>query len=242
MSFISLHIYIRVCLAMQIFIDKAQREKHATKVKNKYMGADAVKAARESFFAYDLDGSGEIEMIEFKKLLEQVGVKFTSDLWDGVLKEIAASCDDGKHDDKVTFDEFLHFYRQFLGSDEDKKKLKKKVNKKLGKIEYDDAHRRFCELDLDKSGTLDKAELRPLLDLLQVSLSAEQYEALVDHVLATADGQDGGASDGVLDFTEFLYFYKRCLRSRDAVKKWEEKVQVRYNGANAEQMNYEMGL
>ena len=251
------------------------------KVKNKYMKPDAVKEAREAFFAHDLDGSGEIEMGEFKKVLEQIGVKFTSDQWEGVLKEVAEACDDGKHDDKVTFDEakmhgqgplrwmahivlcvrwqFLHFYRKFLGSDEDKKKLKKKVNKKLNKVEYDEAHKQFCEvpcalssirmthpvrwqLDKDNSGTLDKAELRPLLDRLQVSLSTEQYDALVEHVLKTADGQDGGASDGVLDFTEFLYFYKRCLRSSDAVKKWEEKVQLRYNGPNADQMNYEMGL
>jgi len=82
------------------------------------------------------------------------------------VKEITEACDDGKHDDKVTFDEFLHFYRKFLGSDEDKAKLKKKVNKKLNKKEYEEAHKKFTELDKDGNGTLDKKEFRNLLETL----------------------------------------------------------------------------
>jgi len=52
------------------------------------MKPDAVKAAREAFFANDLDGSGEIDMDEFKKVLQEVGVVFKSDMWESVVKEI----------------------------------------------------------------------------------------------------------------------------------------------------------
>lgn len=86
---------------------------------------------------------------------------------------------------------------------------------------------------------MDKAELRPLLDMLNCKLGEEQYAHLIENIIEKGDGQDGGTKDGVLDFKEFLYFYKRCLRSAEAQRKWEEKIQVRYA---SEEMNYLIGL
>jgi len=223
----------------KIFIDKAHREKHLTKIQNKYMKPDVVNQAREAFFMFDVDGTGELEMDEFKKVLESVGVTFDVQSWEGVVKELSEACDDGNRDNKVTFDEFLHFFRKFLSNDGDKSKLKKKCNRKLSKRETEEAHARFESLDKDGSGTLDKAELRPLLDSLNVSLGEEQFAHLVENIIAKGDGQAEGEKDGVLDFKEFLYFYKRCLRSADAQQKWEEKIAVRYQN---EEMNYACGL
>jgi len=218
----------------KIFMDKAHREKHIKKIQKKYMKPDDVKAAREAFFAYDLDSSGEIELEEMKKVLEECGVKLDADGWKQVVQEICDSCDDD-HDGKVSFDEFLHFYRKHLSGGDQQKKLKKKVNRKLKKDEEMEAMDKFYELDKDGSGSLDKTELKGLVENLGLDLTSEQYETLVANVFDKGD-KDG---DQLLDFEEFLYFYKRCLRGEDARRKWTEKVKLRYQD---EALNYQCGL
>lgn len=174
-----------------------------------------------------------------KKVLEEAGAKLDADGWQQVVTELMEdeeSNDDKKNFEiKVSFDEYLQFYRRFLCSDESVVSLKKRVKRKLSKAESEIAQQKFAALDKDNSGTLDKAELKPLIQSLNVSLTDEQFNHVVANVLEKGDGNN----DGVLDFEEFLYFYKRCLRSSDACKKWEEKLQVRYQDP---ELNYLAGL
>jgi len=74
----------------EIFMDKHKREEHKKKVRSKFMSPDDVKKAREAFFQYDKDSSGEIDVEELKTVLVDLGCLKNGDTagWEGVLREV----------------------------------------------------------------------------------------------------------------------------------------------------------
>merc|ERR1711907_197285 len=224
-------------LFRKIFVDKMRQKTHAKKATAQFMKADFVEQQRALFFSYDLDGSGKIDSEEFKNAMEKMGHNMDSDSWKDVVAELKV---DGDHDGLITFDEWLHFARKFLGDDKAQRKLRKRVKQELSKLQEAEAWEKFYEYDRDGSGYLEASELREMLGELQLQLTDEQWTALTNNVIDKADHADSiGTQDGQLDFQEFLYFYRKCLRGEDARQSWKESVQARY--AN-EDLNFLSGL
>jgi len=215
-------------LFRKIFVDKVRQANHSKKMQNQFMNDALIQEQRELFFRYDEDNSGEIELGEFRKALESEGkLKVDDDHWEDVIAELKV---DEDHDGKITFDEWLHFARKFLGEkNQSGKKLQKKVKHELSKVQEAEAWEKFYQYDVDGSGHLDTCELRQLLAEVQLEFTDEQWEHLFKDILNKAEESGKGEKqDGKLDFQEFLYFYKKCLRGEKARKSWKEKLDIRH--------------
>jgi len=231
-------------LFRKVFVDKTRQKQHVKKASNKVMKAEVVEKQREIFFRFDLDNSGKIELEEFRTVMSQeYKVELDDDAWREVVHEIGVDQDG---DSAITFDEWLHFARKFLIPEAGLKKLRKRVKKELTKHQEAHAWEKFYQYDKDGSGSLDRNELRAMLEEMELQLTDEQWEALIGSVIDKADAKNN-STDQLMDFEEFLYFYRKCLRGEGARRAWRDSVVNRYQQAEFDfcgdpaAMNYLVG-
>ncbi|KAL9645858.1 hypothetical protein ABK040_003588 [Willaertia magna] len=184
---------------------------------------------KQQFEKYDLDKSNTIDHHELKKLLEEtLKTKLSDNLFNRYVSTQFDKSDKNK-DGKIQFDEFVQFYKALYFSNElpismGVKQMEKrsyverpndnapKVNKnqiQLSESEVELAKIKFNEYDLDKSGSIDKQELRKLLEDVNGSkkMSKLLFDRLVDMHMQQGD-KDGNEK---IEFEEFLGIYTKIF-------------------------------
>jgi len=166
---------------------------------------------RRAFKYFDRDGSGSVDLDEFKFALDSFGMNLSDD-------QLMAFF--GRYDEQCTAEiSYLDFINKLLDEGSMYKETKKAVKGKIENLFKEDAdqepkpqlseeekqqqrplvERMFKELDADCSGVLDIFEVRQLCNDLGLDLTDEQYEV----VLKKLD-EDGS---GEVDFDEFFDWY-----------------------------------
>lgn len=223
-------------LFRKVFVDKTRQKQHVKKASNSFMKADVLEKQRELFFRFDTDNSGAVSLEEFRVAMDQeYSLQLDDDCWREVVQELGVDQDG---DSNISFDEWLHFARKFLEPEAGLKRLRSRVKKSLTRHQEAQAHEKFYQFDQDGSGLLDRAELRAMLAELDFDLTDEQWEGLAGSVIDKADAH-AKSTDGQMEFEEFLYFYRKCLRGEAARRAWRDSVQDRYQQA---EFNYLAGL
>lgn len=144
------------------------------------------RSLRRAFDFFDLDRSEMIEKRELNTVLRALGHEFTHEELDTEMNR--ADLDNNGH---LDFDEFVKFVKRQLAQ-------KAFLLSKRREMEIRQA---FQSLDSDKNGVLDEKELEYLVyKVLQVELSVEELDALLDFV--------DGNGDGTISEEEFITFMK----------------------------------
>ncbi|CAL8071992.1 unnamed protein product [Calicophoron daubneyi] len=146
-------------------------------------GSDSKLTARElqefeqAFSMLDVDKSGTIEKNELARALRAIGEKPSKKELDEMFDLIEKK----KHSNRIGFMEFCEFMKQY-GRD---KRLKRSTLREI-----------FRELDKDRSGKLEKSEIKQ--GLLKCGLNLNQKD--VEHLVSQLD-KDG---DMCVDYDEFV--------------------------------------
>lgn len=135
---------------------------------------DEVADLKEAFAMFDINGDGSIEPNELQQVMRKLGQNPT----EKELSEMISSVDDNG-DKEIDFEEFLVLMKSRIGERDPEKELK-------------DA---FAVFDTDKSGSIDRKELKRLMKKLGQALTEAELDAMMDEV--DTDG------DGVISFQEF---------------------------------------
>ncbi|KAL6050478.1 Calmodulin [Balamuthia mandrillaris] len=119
------------------------------------------------FDKYDADGSGEISASELKEMAYDLGYFLTDE-----EAEIAFKLIDEDGNGGITYEEFLHFWRQ----DERFKKFQRS-KEELELLQHNTRYFRY--FDKDNNGVLDKEEFRGLhADLVKNNMTKHNFEEL----------------------------------------------------------------
>ena len=168
--------------------DEARRasETNAPRPPTPPLSAEATEELRAAFDAFDTDGSGCIDSKEMQAALTALGVRGAD-----ASKTIAAL--DLNNSGTITFEEFCAHVAPFRG----------------GYGSSEEALRRVFDLfDVDRSGAIDRAELRRMLAKLRLlPPDAKAADAAVERMFASADANN----DGGISFTEFLLLVRSSL-------------------------------
>jgi len=125
---------------------------------------------REAFNMFDIDGGGTIENHELKLVITQLGEEPT----DEEIQEMILLVDENG-DNEIDFDEFLTLMRLRQG------------------VDGDDAEAQLREVfdvfDEDKSGFIDRDEMRRLMKKLAQALTEEEISAIMEEVDVDGDGE-----------------------------------------------------
>jgi len=133
---------------------------------------------RETFEMFDRDGNGTISKSELGKIMSALGQDKTQKELDEILTRF-----DDDHSGNISYEE----YKAIIDAN------------KLSHIEMEIQLREaFLVFDRDKSGTLDREELREVLTQMGEPLNARQTE----HVLGKIDLN----GDGKIEVDEFVRF------------------------------------
>lgn len=144
------------------------------------------RSLRRAFDFFDLDRSEMIEKRELNTVLRALGHEFTHEELDAEMRR--ADLDNNGH---LDFEEFVKFVKRQLAQ-------KAFLLSKRREMEIRQA---FQSLDSDKNGVLDEKEFEYLVyKVLQVELSVEELDALLDFV--------DGNGDGTISEEEFITFMK----------------------------------
>mmetsp|Transcript_58196 Transcript_58196/g.137194 ORF Transcript_58196/g.137194 Transcript_58196/m.137194 type:complete len:285 (+) Transcript_58196:2-856(+) len=178
----------------------------------------------KTFNKADTDQSGEIDRSELHALVKSLGFELTeTDL--AIYSRKTFDKYDKDRSGSISLREFRAFFSTVLADKKALEKHKLVIEHKFKKHTLvSNARKAFEAADTNKSGTIDRAELDPVLQSLGLALSPAQIKDFVDHAFQTAD-KDG--SD-VLDLDEFTYLFECCLAD-DAVRhKYSQKIERRY--------------
>ncbi|GLD92709.1 hypothetical protein PINS_up001288 [Pythium insidiosum] len=144
------------------------------------------KALRRAFDFFDLDHSEAIDKKELSHVLRALGHEFTSDELNRAMEKA-----DLDKNGELDFHEFFRF-------------VKKQLSNKaflLSKQREMTMRQAFQSLDTDKNGYVDEKEFEYLIyKVLQVELSVEEQDALLDFVDTNGDGN--------INEDEFIAFMK----------------------------------
>ncbi|TMW66206.1 hypothetical protein Poli38472_003971 [Pythium oligandrum] len=144
------------------------------------------KSLRRAFDFFDLNRSSTIEKRELSHVLRALGHEFTNEELD---KEMERT--DLDRNGELDFHEFVRFVKRQLAQ---KSFL-------LSKQRETEIRQAFQSLDTDKNGYLDEKEFEYLVyKVLQVELSVEEQDALLDFVDTNGDGH--------INADEFIAFMK----------------------------------
>jgi len=149
----------------------------------------AIKELKELFIAMDDNNDGTLSVGELKEGLKRAGVAIPPDLADMM--------DSIDTDGSGVLD-----YSEFVAATLDKRKY----------IQEDMCWRAFKTFDADGGGTIDKDELMKLLgieslaDQMQVKLTEEEVDAIMNEVDLNGDGK--------IDFEEFMAMMRKMPNAR----------------------------
>jgi Ca2+-binding EF-hand superfamily protein len=154
-----------------------------------YQDKDLVSVFKE----YDKDRSGLIDRSELRRFLRMSGVEYNDDDFENLFSNY-----DLNGDGKFAYGEFIHFCSQesaeLLLSRADS--IRSAINTRIQSTKGSTTDRAFEDIDRDKSGLVDRGEMRRLLRVHNIPHTEEQFEAIF-----LAHDFSG---DGKLDYSEFL--------------------------------------
>lgn len=188
-----------------------------------------VAEARRLFKEADKDGSGSVDAEELITIFIKLGLEIEkSAVKEYAAKFIADFDKDGSN--SIEMKEFFKFYTQVFKAEETRSKYAQRIAKEVTTAQVEaESDALFTKYDADKSGYIDKKELELLLrECLQLQLAEDQFKHFVGDILKHADK----SRDKKIDRKEFLNLFKKCLASPEILKKYEEKVSLRYEGGS----------
>ena len=136
---------------------------------------------KEAFALFDKDGSGDITLKEFLKVLKNLGQNLSKDEADKLLKEL-----DTDGSGSIGFDEFVSYMK--------KTRIEEEVE------DEDIVIKAFMTFDKDQSGSISNQEFRHILCNLGDKFTQEEC----DEIFKEADLDN----DGVLNYREFVDFWR----------------------------------
>ncbi|RUS85783.1 hypothetical protein EGW08_006412 [Elysia chlorotica] len=136
-------------------------------------GKKSIAQWEAAFRAADKDGSGSLDVHELRDMLRKANCNIT----DSQIADAFVYLDGPHGDRRITLEEFVKGMTQM-----------EQFIKKLGEL--------FNKFDADKSGFLDKEELRKVLE----SCGHKFTEAEINEILRSADK----SGDGKISFEEFF--------------------------------------
>jgi len=185
-------------------VERAMKSKLAQKT------AGGPGALRSAFKYFDRDGSGTIDLGEFFKVLEFMGLTFSHDQ----VVALFGQYDDEEATGELDYNLFVSrvMIQEAVPADyvsaiaaEKSKRLSKAVSTKIGqdsvKVARLDIKRVFDKYDFDKSGTIDAKELGALLKMLGAKLGQDD----IHKVLEVVDTNHSG----VIEFDEFWRWFQQ---------------------------------
>ena len=202
--------------------------KHPRAGKRRRGHADST--ARAAFDQYAIDQPGSLQLHELSSLLAatlSLHEAQCTEYAKAIFKKLDAM--DGVVDGRIGWKAFRAFYRRALASDAARSELTRTA---LARAAHSDsvharARESFRLYDVDRSGTLDAAELGCLLRFALGGLAKEleepEWEALVADTLRRGD-QD---ANGTWDVDEFTAFFSSCMASEKLARTYERKLRRR---------------
>jgi len=178
------------------------------RVGRKMMGKRHVpnrEEVRKVFVHYDRDGSGAIDMSEFRALVASLGLLIPSEEVENTFKAI-----DLDNSGTIEFEEFFQWFHAAKEHKNNPIRNKlRKVGQKTGMISITDPEvirRAFMTVDTDGSGTIDPEEFWQCCRNMKLKVNKEEAKQLFDAV--DLDG------NGTLDFSEFLTWWQSMTRGQ----------------------------
>jgi len=158
---------------------------------------------RKVFVHYDRDGSGSIEMPEFRALVASLGLLIPAEEVENTFKAI-----DLDNSGTIEFEEFFQWFHAAKEHKNNPIRNKlRKVGQKTGMISITDPEvirRAFMTVDEDGSGAIDPQEFYKCCRNMKLKVSEEEAKNLFDSI--DLDG------NGTLEFSEFLAWWKSMTR------------------------------
>jgi len=158
---------------------------------------------RKVFVHYDRDGSGAIDMAEFRALVASLGLLIPAEEVENTFRAIDL-------DNNGTI-EFEEFYQWFFAAKSHKnnpiKNMLRKVGQKTGMISITDPEvirRAFMAVDTDGSGAIDEEEFRQCCLNMKLKVGEEEAKKLFDAIDLNGNG--------TLEFSEFLTWWQSMTR------------------------------
>ncbi|DAZ98095.1 TPA: hypothetical protein N0F65_005257, partial [Lagenidium giganteum] len=154
------------------------------------------RSLRRAFDFFDLDQNETIDKRELSHVLRALGHEFTTEELDAALEKA-----DADRNGQLDFHEFYHFVKQQL-------RQKAFVLTKQRELEI---RKSFESLDTDQNGVLDEREFEYLVyKVLQIELSVEEQDALLDFVYTNGDGTI--SQDEFIQFMKAMEDFRRRMQ------------------------------
>jgi len=157
------------------------------------------------FVHYDRDGSGSIDMAEFRALVASLGLLIPAEEVENTFKAIDL-------DDSGTL-EFEEFFQWFHAAKKHKNSLirnkVRKLSQKAGLISITDPEvirRAFMAVDTDGSGAIDPKEFFQCCTNMKLKVTEAEAKQIFDSI--DLDG------NGTLEFSEFLTWWQSMTRGK----------------------------
>jgi len=158
---------------------------------------------RKVFVHYDRDGSGAIDMKEFRALVASLGLLIPAEEVDNTFRAI-----DLDNNGTIEFEEFYQwFYNAKSHKNNPIKNKLRKVGQKTGMISITDPEvirHAFMAVDTDGSGAIDEEEFRQCCVNMKLIVSEKEAKKLFDAIDMNGNGK--------LEFSEFLTWWHSMTR------------------------------
>eukprot|EP00397_Hematodinium_sp_SG-2012_P007408 GEMP01007453.1.p1 GENE.GEMP01007453.1~~GEMP01007453.1.p1 ORF type:complete len:865 (+),score=155.28 GEMP01007453.1:119-2713(+) len=154
---------------------------------------------RAKFKSFDSDESNTLDLSEFSDALCQLGVAPKTREDQEVLATMMVTVDEDSVSKTLTLSEFAILYSRIeegLHSSQYKREIEQAARFGFSRVQLSTFRTAFAELDMNGSGGIEISELRTLMDLLHVNISAETLR----EKFRLLDKDESG----VLEFYEFL--------------------------------------
>lgn len=129
-----------------------------------------IQEFREAFDMFDMDSGGTIESHELSHVMEKLGEKPSAEEVDDMIRAV-----DLNGDGEIDFEEFISLMR--LRMDERQRDPE------------EDLRDAFNMFDADRSGFIDREEVRMLMKKLAQTLTEEEIDAIMEEVDTDGDGE-----------------------------------------------------